>query len=44
MVEDILRPIYRERTSHVNTLGVLLIEKKIKRFLLRILLMRFYLL
>ena len=28
MVEDILRPIYRERTSQVNTLGVLLIEKK----------------
>ena len=27
VVEDILRPIYRERASQVNTLGVLLIEK-----------------
>jgi Nucleotidyltransferase-like/Helix-turn-helix domain len=30
MVEDILRPIYQERASQVNTLGVLMIEKREK--------------
>jgi hypothetical protein len=29
-MEDILRPIYQERTSHPNTLGVLLIEQSKK--------------
>lgn len=29
-VEDILRPIYQERASQVNTLGVLMIEKREK--------------
>ncbi|MFB6469602.1 nucleotidyltransferase-like protein [Cytobacillus sp. Hz8] len=29
-MEDILRPIYQERASQVNTLGVLIIEKKQK--------------
>jgi len=33
MVEDILRPIYQERASQENTLGVLLIEKKHKDIL-----------
>jgi hypothetical protein len=28
MMEDILRPIYQERTSQPNTLGVLMIEKR----------------
>ncbi|MDP4171840.1 MAG: nucleotidyltransferase-like protein [Bacillota bacterium] len=31
-MEDILRPIYQERTSQLNTLGVLLIEKKPKTY------------
>ena len=30
LMEDILRPIYQERTSHPNTLGVLLIEQSKK--------------
>ncbi len=30
MMEDILRPIYQERASQANTLGVLMIEKKQK--------------
>jgi transcriptional regulator of NAD metabolism len=29
-MEDILRSIYQERASHSNTLGVLLIEKKLR--------------
>jgi hypothetical protein len=29
-MEDILRPIYQERASQTNTLGVLLVEKKLK--------------
>src|SRR3954451_5873451 len=33
MVEDILRPIYQERASQVNTLGVLMIEKREKSIL-----------
>ncbi|NHM33289.1 nucleotidyltransferase-like protein [Neobacillus terrae] len=31
-MEDILRPIYQERASQLNTLGVLLIEKKQKSY------------
>ncbi|WML43079.1 nucleotidyltransferase-like protein [Neobacillus sp. PS3-40] len=31
-MEDILRSIYQERTSQANTLGVLLIEKKLKSY------------
>jgi len=31
-MEDILRPIYQERASQLNTLGVLLIEKKQKYY------------
>ena len=30
MMEDILRPIYQERASHANTLGVLMIKKQQK--------------
>lgn len=37
-MEDILRPIYQERASQLNTLGVLMIEKNQNQFL-RILLM-----
>ncbi|WP_042356894.1 nucleotidyltransferase-like protein [Bacillus rubiinfantis] len=29
-MEDILRPIYQERASQLNTLGVLMLEKKVK--------------
>ncbi|GHI00137.1 nucleotidyltransferase-like protein [Neobacillus kokaensis] len=32
-MEDILRPIYQERASQLNTLGVLLVEKKEKTIL-----------
>ncbi|AZU60988.1 nucleotidyltransferase-like protein [Neobacillus mesonae] len=32
-MEDILRPIYQERASQLNTLGVLLVEKKEKAIL-----------
>jgi len=32
-MEDILRPIYQERASQLNTLGVLLVEKKPKSIL-----------
>jgi hypothetical protein len=31
-MEDILRPIYQERASQANTIGVLMIEKKKKKF------------
>lgn len=34
MMEDILRPIYQERASQENTLGVLIIEKKQKDMLI----------
>lgn len=27
-MEDLIRPIYQERASHRNTLGILMIEKK----------------
>ena len=30
MVEDILRPIYQERASQINTMGILMIEKREK--------------
>lgn len=31
-MEDILRPIYQERASHPNTIGVLIVEKRQKLF------------
>ncbi len=43
-MEDVLRPIYQERASHPQTLGILMIEKGRITLRRRICLMSFYLL